>query len=82
MPEDESARSAAAADYCAEYAETGADTCRRRYQEQTGEMLPDPPPLPDVSDLIPDQLENMNIPGLLSGLKSWLMPGESPQAYP
>lgn len=64
MPEHESARSAAAAGYRAEYTETGAEVCRRRYQELTGEMLPDPPPLPDVSDLIPDQLENLSISNL------------------
>ena len=53
VPDDEEARAAAAALYLSQYAETGLYLYRRRYQELTGETLPDPPPLPDVSALIP-----------------------------
>lgn len=69
-PEDEAAQTAAAALYRAEYAETGAEECRRQYQELTGEWLPDPPPLPDVSDLIPDQREAPGLAEILAQLKS------------
>lgn len=64
--EDDAARSAAARLYQAAHAETGAAECRRRYWELTGELLPDPPPLPGVSDLIPDQQEDLV--ALLAGL--------------
>lgn len=69
-PGDEAARTAAAKIYRTEYAETGAEECRRRYQELTGEMLPDPPPLPDVSDLIPDQQEALDLAPMLAALKA------------
>jgi hypothetical protein len=69
-PEDEAARTAAAALYHAEYVQTGAEECRRRYQELTGEELPDPPPLPDVSDLISDQREAQDLAQVLAGLKA------------
>jgi len=69
-PEDEAARTAAAALYRTEYTETGAEDCRRRYRELTGEMLPDPPPLPDFSDLIPDQQEALALAQMLAELKA------------
>jgi tetratricopeptide (TPR) repeat protein len=69
-PEDEATQKAAAAFYHTEYAETGAEECRRRYQELTGEMLPDPPLLPDVSDLISDQREAPVLAAVLAQLKS------------
>ncbi len=68
-PEDEELRIAAAAIYRREYAETGAEERRRRYQELTGEMLPESPPLPDVSDLIPDQQEALGLAPVLAELK-------------
>jgi DNA-binding SARP family transcriptional activator len=52
-PEDEQARCKAAELYSSLYTETGLPDCRQRYQELTGETLPDPPPLPDISELIP-----------------------------
>jgi tetratricopeptide (TPR) repeat protein len=52
-PEDEQARCTAAELYGSLYAETGLHDHRLRYQELSGETLPDPPPLPDVSELIP-----------------------------
>jgi len=70
MPEDEATRTAAAALYRTKYAETGSEEYRRRYQELTGEMLPDPPPLPDVSDLIPDQQEALGLAPMLAALKA------------
>jgi len=69
-PEDEAARTAASACYSTDYAETGAEECRRRYRELTGEMLPDPPLLPDVSDLIPDQRETLGLAQMLDELKA------------
>ncbi len=69
-PEDEAARTAAAGLYRTEHAETGAEECRRRYQELTGEMLLDPSPLPDVSDLIPDQREVLDLALMLAQFKS------------
>jgi len=69
-PADESARTAAAALYRTEHADTGAEEFRSRYGELTGEMLPDPPPLPDVSDLIPDQRETLDLAHMLAELKA------------
>jgi DNA-binding SARP family transcriptional activator len=46
---------AAAAFYQVDYAETGAEESRSRYQALTGEALPAPPLLPDLSELIPDE---------------------------
>jgi hypothetical protein len=51
--DDEVARVKAATLYREQYHETGAEDCRTRFRELTGETLPDPEPLPDVSDLIP-----------------------------
>lgn len=61
---------AAAAFYRAEYAETGADECRSRYRELTGEELPDPPPLPDVSELIPDEPAGLDLAHVLAELET------------
>ncbi|MCU0487249.1 MAG: tetratricopeptide repeat protein, partial [Anaerolineales bacterium] len=70
FPEDETARAEAKMRYRAEYDETGTEKIRGRYQELTGELLPDPPPLPDVSDLIPDQRETQDLARVLSRLKA------------
>lgn len=70
VPEDEAACTTAAALYQAEYAETSAEECRRRYEQLTGERLPDPPPLPDVSELIPDSRESPDPAQVLAGLKA------------
>ena len=70
MPDAEAARTAASALYRTAYDETGAEECRRRYRELTGEMLPDPPLLPDVSDLIPDQREALGLARILADLKA------------
>ncbi len=64
------AAQAAAAFYRAEYAETGADECRSRYQELTGETLLDPPPLPDLSELIPDRPESLDLTRVLEELEA------------
>jgi len=69
-PEDKSARTAAAGLYRSEHAETGEEECRSRYRDLTGEMLPDPPPLPDVSELIPDQPETLDLAPMLAELKA------------
>jgi DNA-binding SARP family transcriptional activator len=69
-PEDQNARAEARACYQTEYDETGTEESRRRYQELTGELLPDPPPLPDVSDLIPDQRETQDLARALSRLQA------------
>ena len=61
---------AAAAFYQADYAETGAEESRSRYQALTGETLPDPPPLPDISELIPD--EAVDLAGLAARLAALL----------
>jgi tetratricopeptide (TPR) repeat protein len=52
-PDNELARTAAANLSRSLFAETGLHDYRQRFQELTGETLPDPPPLPDVSELIP-----------------------------
>lgn len=69
-PGDETARAAAASYYREAYADTGDVECRRRYQELTGESLADAPPLPDVSDFIPEEREASTLPQVLAGLKS------------
>ena len=69
-PEDDDSQTAAAALYRVEYSETGAEESRRRYWELTGVMLPDPPPLPDVSDLIPDQVVAFSLAPILAELKA------------
>ncbi len=69
-PGDEVARTTAAGLYQKEYAETWVDDCRQRYQELTRENLPDPPPLPDISDFIPDQGDNMGLETVLAQLRS------------
>lgn len=71
-PQDEAARAAAAALYRAEYAETWAEECRQRYFEMTGETLPDPPPLPDISEFIPDPGEPVDIEPILAQMRSLL----------
>lgn len=67
---DETDRQTAATLYRTEYAETGAEECRRHYRELTQEMLSDPPPLPDVSELIPVQPETVNLAALLAKLEA------------
>jgi DNA-binding SARP family transcriptional activator len=67
-PEDEDARIAAAEFYRSQHVETGAEECRSRYRELTGETLPDPPPLPDVSELIPDGPVELDLARLLAEL--------------
>jgi len=69
-PEDEGARAAAAEFYRSQHAATGAEECRSRYQALTGERLPDPPPLPDISELIPDRPEALDLAPMLTGLKA------------
>lgn len=58
----------AAAFYRTEYAETGAEECRSRYRELTDETLLDPPPLPDISELIPDKPEDLDLACVLEEL--------------
>jgi DNA-binding SARP family transcriptional activator len=69
-PEDEQARCKAAELYGSLHAETGLLDRRRRYQELTGETLPDPPPLPDVSELIP--AAEIDLDGLIARLEPLL----------
>ena len=69
-PEDEPARTAAAEFYRSQHAETGAEECRSRYRELTGETLPDPPPLPDISELIPDEPVELDLASLLADLEA------------
>ncbi len=67
-PNDEGARLAAAELYRSQHSQTGIETYRRRFHELTGETLPDPPSLPDVSELIPA------FPADLNGLMDRLAP--------
>lgn len=53
--DDEATRANAAQLYGGLYRETGAEDYRARYRELTGATLPDPAPLPDVSELIPPE---------------------------
>lgn len=69
-PEDGQAQCAAAELYGSLYAETGLHDYRLRYQELTGDTLPDPPPLPDVSELIP--AAEMDVDGLIARLEPLL----------
>ena len=69
-PEDEQARCAAAELYGSLYAETGLHNYRHRYRELIGETLPDPPPLPDVSELIPAAVVDLD--GLIARLEPLL----------
>ncbi len=68
MPPRHSQR--AAAFYRTEYAETGAEECRSRYRELTGETLLDPPLLPDISELIPDEPEGLDLAHVLTDWKA------------
>ena len=52
------------------YAETGLHDYRQRYRVLTGETLPDPPPLPDVSELIPAAVVDLD--GLIARLEPLL----------
>lgn len=69
-PEDDSSRCAAATFSHAAYVETGEDIYRIRYQTLGGEPLPDPPPLPDVSELIPDEAGGLDLASLLAELEA------------
>jgi hypothetical protein len=51
------------------HAETGVEERRSRYQKLAGETLPAPPPLPDVSELIPDGPEDLDLVSLLAELE-------------
>jgi len=63
-------RTAAASFYRSQHAETGAEECRDRVRELTGDTLPDPPPLPDVSELIPDKPEELDLAPVLAELEA------------
>ena len=54
--------------YRSQHAVSGAEECRWRYRELTGETLLDPPLLPDDSELIPDKPEDMDLTPVLTGL--------------
>jgi len=70
LAQDAAAAQAAAAYYRLQHRETGAEECRRRYQELTGETLPDPPPLPDISELIPDEPEDLDLARVLAEMEA------------
>ncbi len=59
-PSDEGARLAASELYRAHYIQTGVHEYRQKYHELAGDTLPDPPPLPDVSELIPASPADLN----------------------
>ena len=69
-PKNAAARSAAATYYRSQHEDTGAEECRLRYQELTGETLLDPPPLPDISELIPDEPEDLALARVLAELEA------------
>lgn len=72
LSHDEAARDHAAARYRALFHETAAEAYRARYRDLTGEMLPDPEPLPDVSVLIPlepDDDTGLDLEALLADLE-------------
>ncbi len=69
-PGDDASRSATTAFYRSEHAETGAEECRERYRQLTGETLLDPPPLPDVSELIPDHPGALDLARVLAELET------------
>lgn len=66
-PNNEGARHTAAELYQMQHARTGVQEYRQRYHELTGETLPDPPPLPDVSALIP--ADPVDLAGLMDRLE-------------
>jgi DNA-binding SARP family transcriptional activator/predicted ATPase len=57
-PDDDRVRTIGAATLRSVYAETGLYRLRCQYHAMTGAMLPEPPPLPDVSALIPQITAN------------------------
>lgn len=69
-PDNEQARTAAAALYRSLSAETGFHDYRQRYQQLTGKTMPGPPPLPDVSELIP--FEPVDLDALVTRLQPLL----------
>jgi len=69
-PEEEAVRAAAAQFYRTEHAETGAEQSRIRYHELTGDTLPDPPPLPDISLLVPDTPTGLDLDKLVAELEA------------
>ena len=71
VPDDQEARTTAAALYRSQYAETDLVEHRQRYLELTGETLPDPPSLPDVSELVP--VRSVDLTGLAERLKPILV---------
>jgi DNA-binding SARP family transcriptional activator/Tfp pilus assembly protein PilF len=52
------------------YARTPRWEYRQRYQDLTGESLPDPPPLPDLPEVVPD--EELDLKSLLEGVEKIL----------
>lgn len=69
-PDNETVRLAASELYRTQYAQTGVHEYRQRYHELSGDTLPDPPPLPDVSELIPTS--PVDLDGLLDRLEPLL----------
>ncbi len=69
-PENTTAQAAAAAYYRSQHEETGAEEYRRRHRELTGEVLPDPPPLPDIWELIPDEPGDLDVARVLAELEA------------
>ena len=69
-PDNQTALAAAAELYRSLYLQTGLHEQRQRYQQLIGETLPDPPPLPDVSELIP--VEPVDLDGLDARLEPLL----------
>lgn len=67
---DPTAQRSAATFYRTEHAETGAEECRSQHQDLTGETLLDPLPLPDISELIPDEPEGQDLVQLVAELES------------
>ncbi|MBN1658287.1 MAG: AAA family ATPase [Anaerolineae bacterium] len=70
LTQDDKTRAAAADFYRSQHAETGVEAYRRRGQELIGETLPDPPPLPDVSELIPERPEDLELASLLAEIEN------------
>ncbi|MEJ2711034.1 MAG: tetratricopeptide repeat protein [Anaerolineales bacterium] len=63
LPERDTHRRKAADLYESLYARTPRWEYRQRYQDLTGESLPDPPPLPDLPEVVPD--EDLDLKSLL-----------------
>lgn len=71
-PDNMVVRAEAGRFFRARYDQTGEEESRQRYQQCTGEFLPDLPPLADISGLIPAGCEANGVADVINQLKTIL----------